>query len=251
MSFQLGDKDFTQEFIIADIDDLQGILGFDFLENNDIAVHAAKSSLEFRDKFVERFKVNNTIVSRIKISKFLTIPPNSTATIIGKLESVLTENAENMIFEPNNFDDLGVVMSKLLLKTNQPSFPIPIINISENSITFFEGQTIGSVDIVNNFEEQVIHAVHSIQENSEIVSQSSDKVVPEHLKSIFENISKSLTESRIEQIKDLLIAYQDIFMGPVNGKLGRTGLVKHTIDTGDARPIKLPPRRLSAKQKNR
>lgn len=55
MSFQLGDIDFTQEFIIADIDDLQGILGFDFLENNDIVVHIAKSYLELRDKFVELF----------------------------------------------------------------------------------------------------------------------------------------------------------------------------------------------------
>lgn len=46
--FQLGDIDFTQEFIKADIDDLQGILGFDFLENNDIAVHVAKSYLKLR-----------------------------------------------------------------------------------------------------------------------------------------------------------------------------------------------------------
>lgn len=30
LSFQLGDIDFTQDFIIADIYDLQGILGFDF-----------------------------------------------------------------------------------------------------------------------------------------------------------------------------------------------------------------------------
>lgn len=81
----------------------------------------------------------------------------------------------------------------------------------------------------------MLYAVNSIQENSEIVSQSSDKFVPEHLKSIFENISKFLTGSQIEQIKDLLIAYQDIFMGR-DGKLGRTGLVKHTstIATGDA-----------------
>lgn len=79
----------------------------------------------------------------------------------------------------------------------------------------------------------MLHAVNSIQENSEIVSQSSDKVVPERLKSIFENISKSLTGSQIEQIKDLLIAYQDIFMGP-DRKLDRTGYVKHTIATGDA-----------------
>ena len=32
-------------------------------------------------------------------------------------------------------------------------------------------------------------------------------------------------------------------MGP-DGKLGRTSLVEHTIDMGDARPIKQPPRRV-------
>lgn len=177
----------------------------------------------------------------------MTIPQNSTTTVIGKLVSFLTKNAENMIIEHNIFSNVGVEMPKLLLKTNQPSFPIPIVNVSENPTTIFEEQTIGTVEIVRNFEEQVIHVVNSIQENSEIVSQSSDKVVPEHLKSIFHNISKSHTESQIEQIKDLLITYQDIFMVP-DGKLGRTGLVKYSIDTGDARPIKLPSRRLSAKQ---
>lgn len=188
-------------------------------------------------------------MSRIKISESLTIPQNSTTTtVIRKLVSFLTKNAENMIFEHNIFSNVGVEMPKLLLKTNQPSFPIPIVNVSENPTTIFEEQTIGTMEIVRNFEEQVIHVVNSIQENSENVSQSSDKVVPEHLKSIFENISKSHTESQIEQIKDLLITYQDIFMVP-DGKLGRTGLVKYTINTGDARPIKLPPRRLSAKQK--
>lgn len=113
LSFQLGDIDFTQDFIIADIYDLQGILGFDFffLENNDIAVHLAKSYLELRDKFVELYKVNNNIVSRIKISESLTILQNSTTTIIGKIDSFLTENAENMTFEPNNLDDVGVVIS--------------------------------------------------------------------------------------------------------------------------------------------
>ena len=37
-------------------------------------------------------------------------------------------------------------------------------------------------------------------------------------------------------------------MGP-DGKLGQTDLVKHTIDTGNAKPIKIPPRRVHQKQK--
>lgn len=105
-------------------------------------------------------------MSRIKISESLTIPQNSTTTIIGKLDSFLTENAENMIFEPNNFDDVGVVMPKLLLKTNQLSFPILIVNVSENPITIFEEQTIGTVEIVKHFEEQVIPLVNSIKKKT-------------------------------------------------------------------------------------
>lgn len=114
LSFQLGDIDFTQDFIIADIyrymicKEFQDLIFF--LENNDIAVHLAKSYLELIDKFVELYKVNNNIVSRIKISESLTILQNST-TIIGKIDSFLTENAENMTFEPNNLDDVGVVIS--------------------------------------------------------------------------------------------------------------------------------------------
>ena len=42
--------------------------------------------------------------------------------------------------------------------------------------------------------------------------------------------------------------YQDVFMGP-DGKLGRTDLVKHTIDTGQAKPVKIPPTRVTQKQK--
>lgn len=100
-------------------------------------MHVAKSYLEPRDKFVELFKVNNNIVSRIKISESLTILLNSTTTIIGNLDSFLTENAENMTFELNNLDDVhvGVVISKLILKTNQSSFSISIVNISEDFIT--------------------------------------------------------------------------------------------------------------------
>lgn len=88
--------------------------------------------------------------------------------------------------------------------------------------------------------------MNSVQENSEIVSQSSDKVVPEHLKSIFENISKSLTGSQIEQIKDLLIAYQDILWVLIENWVE---LVLLNTPLPHAMPIKHPPRRLSVKQK--
>lgn len=35
----------------------------------------------------------------------------------------------------------------------------------------------------------------------------------------------------------------------LDGKLGRTNKVEHTIDTGENKPIKLPPRRLPLAQR--
>jgi hypothetical protein len=46
----------------------------------------------------------------------------------------------------------------------------------------------------------------------------------------------------------LILDYQDIFVGE-NGQLGRTGLTTHKIDTGNAKPIKLPARRVPLAKK--
>lgn len=83
-------------------------------------MYVVKLYFEFRDKFVEFFKVNNNIVFRIKISEFLIIFLNFIIIIIGKLDLFLIENVENMIFEFNNLDDVyvGVVIFKLILKIN-------------------------------------------------------------------------------------------------------------------------------------
>lgn len=43
--------------------------------------------------------------------------------------------------------------------------------------------------------------------------------------------------------------YSDVIVEP-DGELGRTDPIAHKIDTGDAKPIKLPPRRLPISQRD-
>ena len=61
-----------------------------------------------------------------------------------------------------------------------------------------------------------------------------EKKVPVHLQCLLPEEGE-LTTQQLDQLKDLLIEYEDIFIGP-NGKVGYTDLVKHYIDTGDAPP---------------
>jgi hypothetical protein len=52
-----------------------------------------------------------------------------------------------------------------------------------------------------------------------------------------------LTTAEIKVLEDLLTEYEDIF-AEADEDYGRTNKVYHRIDTGDARPIRQPPRRI-------
>ena len=54
---------------------------------------------------------------------------------------------------------------------------------------------------------------------------------------------EGLDERQCSQVRDLLDRYADIFAAR-DEDCTRTSLVQHEIDTGDARPIRLRPRRL-------
>ena len=60
------------------------------------------------------------------------------------------------------------------------------------------------------------------------------KKVPEHLQCLLPTDGE-LSPEQLNQVEDLLIEYEDIFIGQ-NGKVGYTDLVKHHIDTGGAPP---------------
>ena len=60
----------------------------------------------------------------------------------------------------------------------------------------------------------------------------------------------SMLDSKQTQVDTSLLKYATLFAGSGDG-LGRTDVVKHSIKTGDARPIKQPPRGLPFHMKER
>ena len=65
---------------------------------------------------------------------------------------------------------------------------------------------------------------------------------------ILDRMDDALTNKQKRQVKAFLHEYQDVFANP-GGKLGCTDLMEHTIDTGDAKPIKQRPRRVPLSQR--
>jgi len=69
-----------------------------------------------------------------------------------------------------------------------------------------------------------------------------DADVPLHLRPMFEDATEGRSEEEKVAVAELIKEYQDVF-SKTNEDLGLTNICEHAIDTGDAKPIKQPPRR--------
>ena len=67
--------------------------------------------------------------------------------------------------------------------------------------------------------------------------------LPEYLQPLMEGVADDLTLRQREELAATIYEFQDVFSSAPTD-MGRTGLVKHTIDTGGQRPVQLSPRRL-------
>lgn len=72
---------------------------------------------------------------------------------------------------------------------------------------------------------------------------SSKSEVHEHLNDLFDKSTKALSNTEQVKLKEFLINYQEVF-SKTSLDIGYTEIIKHQINTGDAKPIKLKPCRL-------
>jgi len=72
-----------------------------------------------------------------------------------------------------------------------------------------------------------------------------NSILPDHLQSLFKAAAEGKSCEERDSIQHLLLDFQDTFSKD-ESDLGLTDITEHTIDTGDARPVKQAPRRVPA-----
>ena len=130
----------------------------------------------------------------------------------------------------------GLVVAKALVNPNQNIIPVRVINPSEDSCELFKGTTLGNCSLMDS----VLSDTAEVKLGS--VSLESGMIrLPEYLQPIFEDSIVNLTNSQQDIVKSLLWSYKEFF-AKTKWDRGKTHLVKHTINTGDHKPIKQRPR---------
>ena len=108
-----------------------------------------------------------------------------------------------------------------------------MLNTSDDPQPIYSGMNVGNINGVS----------HIVSEKG-MVRRYDQELSPE-LQTLLQDTKANLTDDQTNQVETLLKEYIGLFASK-NNDLGRTKVVKHKIETGDARPIKQPPRRIPA-----
>ncbi len=243
MEIQLGSKKFATTVKVVSLGEKTAILGLDFMESQDCTINMGKGIIRMEPDL--KLKLHRKSVhkcARIQASENVCIPPHHEMIITGKINQKHRQFHDSVgAVEPTSSltHAKGLFVAKALVNTEQNIVPVKLANFTDKQIQLDKGYTIAMLHPVQ---------VDKITEFTKTSTRTSVSPVsselPEHLKPMLEGIYEGASETETEQVKQLLIEYQDCFMAP-DGKLGRTSLVQFEIDTGDNKPVRqklrLPP----------
>jgi hypothetical protein len=227
----LGRRTLRIWVFVAEITD-EFILGLDVLRAYNVSVDVGCHLLRLGQEEVTLWRPGaQPKSSRLSLDGDEVIPARCERVVMARLEAPLV--ATNVLLEPSqkSFRD-GVLIAKTLVRA-RPNVPVRIMNVTNQDQVLSEGTTIG------HGEPAMWAAVIDDREPEPRRNQGLCKQWNEVIAGARPNLSRREAQALDEFIAD----YQDVFETK-SGDHGRTEKVYHRIDTGDARPIHQPPRRL-------
>lgn len=251
LNIEIGPFEVTQELIVADIKGSSGILGMNFFHENEIDIQIRSQSLRIKDQSIPLYKETSSQCSRIQIAKQVSIPPFSEKVIEGYAKDLFVENIG--IIEPLDWvKSKGMIVARSIVDTENKIY-IGIMNLNSKPVKLKQGSNIANLMTIDDVFYDNSHLSQTNYKQSDEIDQvnilTQDQELPEHLKPILNKVSSQLTDNERHKLSLLIQEYSDIFVGP-DGALGHTDIVKHNINTGDSKPVKIAPRRIAIKQRD-
>ena len=214
-----------------------GILGMDFLvpTGGNIGFQLREWRLNG-----ERIKCLNgagePFIGRVVVSQTTVIPPGHEAVVPGKIARKGADLLGPALVEPveggGDLAKKGLMLARSLVETEDDVVPLRVFNPGKEKRVAREGTTAGVISQVE---------ANSVHEELDRVA-STDEVLPPYLQDLYEKGTANVEAEYHEDVRKCLIDFQDV-LSKGDHDIGHTDVVKHHIDTGDAKPIKERVRR--------
>lgn len=241
---QLSNKTIYYDLVIADVD-APMIIGFDFLSSNKCILNMGDGTLKIHgEEILCNFENSLSSVYKISASENVEIPPSSEMILLGKIQNGLPHMVNGFI-EPLDCDimEKGCLVAKSIVDPSCQTIPIRVINLSSQPVQLYKQTTIAQCSLIKGKSVTDIPDIQSPLHKCVFHVSKDHGKLPEHLKELYMSSKTDLNEEQQCKFFNLLIKYQNVF-SKNRSDLGKTDLVQHKIDTGDAVPFKMQPRRL-------
>jgi len=181
-------------------------------------------------------RVNNPNVRRVRVAERCVVPARSEALVPSRWDSEKGMDARMISGWLNPAENRGLAVARTIIAGKNQQGPVRIVNMADEPRVLEIGEVIAGIEEVDDPCEAAMPITPS-------------KELPAHLKDLHCKVMKDakLSPKVAQEFAELLMKHHAVFAAH-DKDLGRTDLVKHHIDTGDARPIRQPPRRLPISQ---
>ena len=238
---QFGDTQVEHPVWVAEIEP-EGILGLDFFQDYDCELvrrngHYKLSMGSTCGNRID-FQVSPSCL-RVAVDETTLVPPKSEAVIRAK---IIGPNTPILgILEPTTrlMESNNLMLARTLVDTGAGLIPLRVLNPSDEPRMLYRNTVAATCEQVN------LVATTGDKKVSAVTGRSTNQQapVPEHLMDLFERSSKDLSQNQQLDLAELLSEFADVFSASPTD-LGRTDLVQHEINTGNAAPIRQGARRL-------
>ena len=266
MDITIGDQSFKWDAFIAPISDA-GILGYDFLYHFDCTLEARRGIRIAGNWFQWNVKGAPTRTLKVSLKKNIIIPACSEWVAEGEAD-VHHLKSTFAIVQPPARDNVsnGLVIGRSLIDPSRKDIGVPVrlMNTSSENIKLYAGATLGylheadAIELIAEEENGEIDHLHRVMRACRLHPCKASRAVSSHvpaaphppttskwpdgLQQLYDRSCEDLSPQEQGSLRELLARHENAFAKSAED-LGRTSVVQHTIDTGDARPIRQPPRR--------
>ena len=225
----------------------EGVLGLDFLEWNRCTIDTGRRVLQCGDNSISMSCSSTEPFSSqcaVLLSETIRIPSFSELEVMADTTGVMARGlGHSYLLEPIASTKLPVQAAWALVAPSASRIPVQLLNPSTQPVTVHKGTKIAFL------EEVVISPIlDGGKTNVSSLSENISQEKRDQLWKMVHDTESELTETEADKLSQLLCSYADVFADSPD-ELGCTVAAQHQIYTGDSRPIRQPPRRIPAVQR--
>ncbi|KRZ12134.1 Transposon Ty3-I Gag-Pol polyprotein [Trichinella zimbabwensis] len=226
---EIGNQVFIHPVVIVENVVQQALLGRDFLRRFGCTLNIADAMLQINEESV-RLVESTTARSKVDfiIEEDVTLAPFTEYCVMARTTSA--DNChEPWLMEQRREGRLPVAIARAVVHPREGCVPVQLLNPYGDRVTIHRGKVVAKIEAVD-----LLPLGRSPQTHA---------ALPTAVEKLLDEVAQRTTSEELDNLRALLTDFADVF-STYDGDISRTTQGEHHINTGNAQPIRLCPRRI-------